>query len=396
VAKNKSYILRHIPHKEIINKMLSSMTKVLDKHSKYSPEKNAKNEKENRTGFGGIGVRYRKTGNNLEITEVVTNSPAHKAEIYKGDSILKINNVDISLLNRKEIIKAIRGRSGTTVSLTLKTIKNEIKNITLIRRHIIEQTAKARLIDNVLYIEITSFNQQTTQEIRRIIKKFDDYKGIIIDLRDNPGGLLKQAVKTAELFIDNGIIVSTKGRHEDSVQFYNAKSGDISNGKPIIILIDGRTASSAEILAASLLDQSRAITIGTSTYGKGTVQTIISLFNKGELSITWSEFYTPAGYNLNNLGVMPILCSDSKIYEYINKDPRLAIKHINDINKNISSEIKNWSNMTNGDIKAKNKLREICHAKSRYKNEKDLDLALYILKNKTIYNRLKDIVASSN
>lgn len=254
VCKNKSYILRQIPHQDIINAMLSSMTDVLDKHSKYSPEKSAKDEKENRVGFSGIGIRYRKTGNNLEITEVVPESPAYKAGILKGDYILKINKVDISYLSREEIIEAIRGRSGTIIDLTIKNIKNEIKEIPLIRKHIIEHTSKAKMIDNVLYIEISAFNQQTTQDIRNIIKIHEDYIGIIIDLRDNPGGLLKQAVKTAELFIDNGIVVSTKGRHEDLIQFYNAKSGDISDRKPIVLLIDGRTASSAEILAASLLD----------------------------------------------------------------------------------------------------------------------------------------------
>ena len=381
----KSTKIRNSTPDEIYKAIITSFLKKLDNYSKYITEDEHKIEE--LAGFGGIGIRYRKLGNFLEITEVIKDLPAFENGIKEKDKITKIENTKIADLTRENIIKSLRGKNGTDLNLTIiRKNKKEEENITLSRKLITPETIKYKIENKTLMIKIVTFNQTTTKTLENLIEEEKtNIDNVIIDIRGNPGGLLEQAVHSANLFLNQGIILSTKGRNPKSNQNYHANGADILNGMPIILLIDGNTASAAEIFAGALLDQERAITIGTTSYGKGSVQTVIPLPNQSDLAITWSHFYTPSGYNLNHLGIMPIICT-SNITGNITKDQNDILSNI-DFEK-ISKNITSWRNSTTIDNRDKNHLRNICPAKPQKKLETIFRIAQQVINNQSLYEKL--------
>ncbi len=288
----------------------------LDTYTRYAGREEAKRHRERRDGFGGIGVRLAKSRSGARLTKVTPAAPADEAGLRIGDLILKIDETPLAGLSVRAMIGLLRGRRNSDVALTVRRGLSEPFVKTIRRRHIVPATVNLKVHDDVLLIKISSFNQNTAisaaDKISRLIRgRSSDFKGAVLDLRGNPGGLLRQSIQFANLFIAQGNIVSTMGRHPDSIHHYQADGADVLEGVPLVVLVDGKSASAAEIVAAALQDRNRAVVVGTSSFGKGTVQTVVSMPNEGELTMTWSHLVTPGGSVLHGLGVHPEVCTSS-------------------------------------------------------------------------------------
>lgn len=303
---------------EIYTALFESLATNLDPYSRYSGAAEAHDNRASRDGFGGIGVTIVPHTDGVEITEVVAGLPADRAGLKRGDRILSINGHGIASFGLRRIARLLQGPVGRTVDLAVRRKNNPASlQMSVPRTHITPQSVFYRLEDDVAVIEITSFNSETASSVAQSVfrarhQKGVNLRGIVLDLRDNPGGLLHQAVRIADLFVEQGRIVSTRGRHRDSLQYFDATPGDIANNLPMAVLLNGYSASAAEILAAALQDNKRAILIGTTSYGKGTVQTVLRMPNDGELVLTWARLYAPSGYSMNGLGVVPTICTTKK------------------------------------------------------------------------------------
>jgi carboxyl-terminal processing protease len=287
----------------------------LDGFSRYSSREAARESRASREGFGGIGVRIRLVEEGVLILSVMEETPAELAGFHKDDVITHIDGDSVEGLSQREAVSRLRGKVRTRVRLTVdRPAIGESLEISVVRAHIIPQTVKYHREDNIGYLQISGFNQNTTRSLQEKIELAreeigDELIGFVVDLRDNPGGLLDQAVSVSDLFISNGRIVSTQGRHPDSHQYFEADSQDLTNGVPIALLVNGNSASASEIVAAALQDAHRAVVIGSVSYGKGTVQTLLRLPNQGELTLTWARFMAPSGYALNRRGILPDICT---------------------------------------------------------------------------------------
>jgi carboxyl-terminal processing protease len=246
----------------------------------------------------------------VKIISPIDNSPASKVGVKAGDYIVKINNIQVQGKSLMEAVELMRGPVGSDIEITVRrrgVKKALIFNIT--RDFIQIQSVKLKLIDNNIgYIRLTSFNENSSNQIKNKLKKLgkdNNIKGYILDLRNNPGGLLTQAIKISDFFLDNGEIVSTKGRKSSENRKWFAKKGDIINGKSLIVLINYGSASAAEIVAGALKDHKRAILVGENSFGKGSVQSIIPLKNRGAIRLTISKYYLPSGQSITEVGVTP-------------------------------------------------------------------------------------------
>jgi len=287
----------------------------LDVYSRYAGAEEASRNRARRDGYGGIGLRFNILDGAVRVTSVLPDTPADRAGIRKNDRITHIGDLPTAGMSNADISKHLRGPVHSRVRLTVER-DDEPKPLrfALDRAHIVPTTVTTRLRDNVLYVKISNFNQETASAVETAVLKSKrdlgaGLRGVALDLRGNPGGILKQATRVADLFLAHGRIVSTVGRHPDSMQFFEAVGEDILEGRPIVVLMDGKSASAAEIVASALQDRDRAVVIGTTSYGKGTVQTVIRLPNDGEITLTWSRLVAPSGYVLHGLGVAPNICT---------------------------------------------------------------------------------------
>ncbi|GEO81358.1 peptidase S41 [Pararhodospirillum oryzae] len=287
----------------------------LDPFSHYASAEAATLNRGARNGFGGLGLLYDLTDGQAIVTRVFAETPAAEAGLAAGDRILAIDGQTLRGLSNDTVRDQLRGPSGSLVTLLVASPGVAApRAVTLTRTLIVLPTVEWRLEGDSALITVSSFNQRTTTAVAEAIsaaqaKSRGALKGVILDLRGNPGGLLDQAVALSDLFMERGPIVSTRGRHPDARQFYSATPGDLTGGLPLVVLIDGESASAAEIVAAALQDSGRAVVVGTTSYGKGTVQTVLPLPNGGEITLTWSRFHSPSGYVLHGLGVMPVACT---------------------------------------------------------------------------------------
>lgn len=286
----------------------------LDEFSRYAGTDLANLHRALRDGFGGIGFEFTLTPDgNLKVTGVVPDTPADRQGLQVGDLITEIDGKSVAGLDRDEISRCLRGRVNTHVTLTMQrsgaggTVTTDFE-----RALIVPPTVTAKLENGIAYIAISSFNQRTAEGVASgfaQLKAQGTIKGIVLDLRNNPGGLLDQAIAVADLFLDGGEIIATHGRHPDSNQRFEASGNDVAKGVPMVALINGDSASAAEIVAAALQDQDRAVLVGSNSFGKGTVQNVIHLPNDGELTLTWSRIEAPSGYAFHRLGIMPTVCT---------------------------------------------------------------------------------------
>lgn len=316
-ARTASPTLAAVPDEDIYVTMFDGIVDRLDDFSRYASAAEAAENRASRDGFGGIGVTIAVEEDGVRVLKVMHYTPAERAGLKADDYITQIDGTPVAGLDQHQVITRLRGAVDSKVRLTvMRTGEAEPRLVDVTRGHVVPETVTYRREGNVAYLRVYGFNSETASSLRREVKSAAEeigqpLAGYILDLRGNPGGLLDQAVAVADLFLEGGRIVSTRGRHPDSHQYFEAAPGDIGGGKPIAILINGNSASASEIVAAALQDEGRAVVIGSNSYGKGTVQTVIRMPNDGELTLTWARFHAPTGYTLNHLGVLPTICTSA-------------------------------------------------------------------------------------
>ena len=307
---NKEYV-DEVNQSEAMDAAINGVLQSLDPYSAYMTPEMFKNMATETSGeFGGLGIEVGMEAGVVKVISPIDNSPASKIGIKAGDYIIKINEIQVQGKSLSEAVELMRGPVGSDIEITIRRVgvKKSIKY--KITREIIEvRSVKSEVKnDNTGYVRLTSFNDNSSDQVKKKIKEFRKNKNIkhyILDLRNNPGGLLSQAIKISDLFLDSGEIVSTKSRKSSENRKWFAKKGDVLNGGTIIVLINYGSASASEIVAGSLKDHKRAILIGERSYGKGSVQSIIPLDNNGAIRLTVSKYYLPSGSSISEVGVIP-------------------------------------------------------------------------------------------
>ena len=307
---NEEYV-DEINQSESMDSAINGLLQSLDPYSAYmSPEIFNEMQTETSGEFGGLGIEVSMESGLVKVISPIDDTPASKAGIKAGDYIVKINDTQVQGKTLSEAVDLMRGPVGSSIELTVRR-RGAKKALTFkITREIIEiQSVKTDLLENNIgYIRLTSFNENSSDQIENKIKNLEknqNVKNYILDLRNNPGGLLSQAIRIADFFLDNGEIVSTKSRQSSENRKWFAKKGDLTNGKTLLVLINYGSASASEIVAGALKDHKRAIILGENSYGKGSVQSIIPLKNKGAIRLTVAKYYLPSGKSIPEVGVRP-------------------------------------------------------------------------------------------
>jgi len=307
---NKEYV-DEINQSESMDSAINGLLQSLDPYSSYmSPEIFEEMQTETSGEFGGLGIEVSMEAGVVKVITPIDDTPASKAGLKAGDYIVKINDIQVQGKSLSEAVDLMRGPVGSGIELTVRR-RGTKKALTFnVVREIIEvQSVKSEILENNIgYLRLTSFNDNSGQQIKKQIKKLKknkDLNSYILDLRNNPGGLLSQAIKITDFFLENGEIVSTKSRTKSENRKWFAKKGDILNGKTLLVLINYGSASASEIVAGALKDHKRAILVGENSYGKGSVQSIIPLKNKGAIRLTVAKYYLPSGKSISEVGVRP-------------------------------------------------------------------------------------------
>ena len=307
---DKEYV-ENVNQSDAMDAAINGVLQSLDPYSAYmSPEVFKDMQTETSGKFGGLGIEVGMEHGVIKVITPIDNSPASRAGVKAGDYIVKINDIQVQGKSLTEAVQIMRGPVGSDIKITVRRRGVKKAIIFKITREIIKiASVKSKYIDkSVGYLRLTSFNENSGDQIKDKIKEFNkkkDIKGYILDLRNNPGGLLSQAIKIADFFLENGEIVSTKGRKISENRRWFAKKGDLTKGKTLIVLINEGSASASEIVAGALKDHKRAILVGENSYGKGSVQSIIPLKNKGAIRLTISKYYLPSGKSISEVGVTP-------------------------------------------------------------------------------------------
>ncbi len=309
----KDYV-EAVSDQDLLESAINGMLTSLDPHSGYMAADMFEDMQENTRGeFGGLGIEVTMEAGVIKVVSPIDDTPAARAKIQSGDYIIAIDGKPAIGIELSEAVDKMRGPKNTPITITIRRAGTEVFDVTLVREVITVQSVRSRVEGrkDVGYIRITSFNEKTQNGLESSIKKLNDelgknLKGYVLDLRNNPGGLLDQAVSVVDSFLDRGEIVSTRTRHAEQTQRYNARPGDLTDGKPIVILINGGSASAAEIVAGALQDHKRAIVLGTKSFGKGSVQTIVPLARgKSAMRLTTARYYTPSGRSIQATGIVP-------------------------------------------------------------------------------------------
>ena len=318
---NKEYV-DEIDQSESMDYAINGLLQSLDPYSAYlSPENFSTMQTETSGEFGGLGIEVTMEAGVVKVISPIDDTPASRAGIKAGDYIVKIDENQVQGRSLSEAVDLMRGPVGSSIELTIRR-RGEKKALTFnIIREIIEiKSVKADILEkNIGYLRLTSFNENSSDQIEKEIKKLEqnnDLKAYILDLRNNPGGLLSQAIKISDFFLNNGEIVSTKSRKQSENRKWFARTGDLTNGKTLIVLINYGSASASEIVAGALKDHKRAILLGENSYGKGSVQSIIPLKNKGAIRLTVAKYYLPSGKSISEVGVSPDIQIDEETDDF--------------------------------------------------------------------------------
>ena len=325
---NKEYV-KEVDQSEVIDSAINGMLQSLDPYSSYMNPESFKNMNvETKGEFGGLGIEITMEAGVVKVITPIEDSPADKIGVKAGDYIIKINDKQVKGLTLMEAVNLMRGKIGTSINITIRRIDiDDDLKFTITRDRIKVREVSSSIKENVGYIRLRAFNEQSGDQLLQKIKDFSkqnkNLTGYILDLRNNPGGLLSQAIKISDAFLDGGEIVSTRGRDKNDIKIYTARKGDVLNGKPLIVLINRGSASASEIVSGALKDHKRAILLGEKTFGKGSVQSIIPLKGNGALRLTTAKYYLPSGTSISETGVEPdILVRDSKDNFKINDDQK--------------------------------------------------------------------------
>jgi carboxyl-terminal processing protease len=297
----------------LVEGAIKGMLGSLDPHSSYLNPRDFKAMQAEITGkFGGLGIEVTMENGVIKVVSPIDDTPASRAGMLANDLIIKIDGTDVQGMTLGEAVDKMRGAVHSPITLTVMRKGNDKPfDVTLVREEIVVQSVKSREEGQVGYIRISQFSQQTAEGLKTAINKIqsdigkDKVQGYVIDLRNDPGGLLDQAREVSQDFLDSGEIVSIRGRRPDQVQSFKAARGDLTGGKPIIVLVNGGSASASEIVAGALQDHRRATIVGTRSFGKGSVQTIIPLGTNGALRLTTARYYTPSGHSIQAAGIVP-------------------------------------------------------------------------------------------
>ena len=306
---NNEYV-DQVDENKVLDAAINGMLQSLDPYSSYMSPENFRNmNAETKGEFGGLGIEITMQAGLVKVISPIEGTPADKAGIKAGDFIIRINDTQVKGLNLFEAVSMMRGKVGSKINLVIRreNIDDELK-FTLTRGIIkIREVSAEVKLNSIGYIRLRAFNQKSHNQLKEKIKSFKSKRlnGYILDLRNNPGGLLSQAIKISDMFLDSGEIVSTKGRDKTDIKIFNAKKGDIIDGLPLIVLINKGSASASEIVSGALKDHKRAIILGETSFGKGSVQSIIPLTNRGALRLTTAKYYLPSGSSISEVGVSP-------------------------------------------------------------------------------------------
>lgn len=313
--------VEEVPDEKLVESAINGMLTALDPHSGYLDESRYRDmQVQTRGEFGGLGIEVTMENGLVKVVSPIDDTPAWRAGIKAGDLISRIDGEAVMGMSLNEAVEKMRGPVGTKIRLEiLRKGEKEPLEVELTRAVIRISPVRARTEGDVGYIRVTTFNEQTQdaleEEVRALRRELGpEMKGLVLDLRNNPGGLLDQAVAVADAFLDRGEIVSTRGRRPDSMQRFNARPGDILDGLPMVVLINGGSASASEIVAGALQDHGRAIVMGTQSFGKGSVQTIVPIPGHGALRLTTARYYTPSGRSIQAKGITPdIIVHQAKV-----------------------------------------------------------------------------------
>lgn len=378
--------VEEVSDSELIEAAINGMLSSLDPHSRYLNAKSFEDmQTQTRGEFGGLGIEVTMDDNGfVKVITPIDDTPAQRAGLEPGDFVTHLDGESILGLTLAEAVDKMRGPIDSGIVLTIQRPGAEASfDVEIIRAVIRIRSVRVRMEDDdVAYVRISSFSEKTTRDLEREIDKLrDEYgdtlKGLVLDLRNNPGGLLDQAVSVSDSFLVQGEIVSTRGRRPDSIQRFNAKSGDLIDGMPMIVLINGGSASASEIVAGALQDHHRAIVLGTRSFGKASVQTVIPLGGHGAMRLTTARYYTPAGTSIQARGIHPDIVVEQAKIERINRGPRRSEA---DLRGSLSNEQDNGEDdeeagATEGDDNgAQDNAREESTAPEDYQLARALDL----------------------
>ena len=353
----RSEYVEKVTDQELIEKAIDGMLTGLDPHSGYMNEEVWQEMQMDTQGkFGGLGIEITMEEGFVKVISPIEDSPAFEAGILAGDFIVQINDTPVFGLTLNEAVDLMRGEKGQPITITISRDGNEPFELKIIRDIIKIQSVKHEIYNNIGYLRITSFTEQTEEGLLKSIKKIENENvdGYVLDLRSNPGGLLSQAVKVSDIFLKRGEIVSTRGRDKKDIRRYRAKNKDRTNGKPIVVLINGGSASASEIVAGALQDHRRAIIVGTQSFGKGSVQTIIPFqrSNADSMSgirLTTARYYTPSGESIQGKGITPDIFVEQGEFEsydfkrYSESDLKDSLDKKNEVNDNENNQVNELS-----------------------------------------------------
>jgi len=319
----RSDYVEDVTDKKLIEDAINGMLSALDPHSSFMNARAFQDTQiQTRGEFGGLGIEVTMENGLVKVVSPIDETPASRAGLKPGDLIVELDGEPVMGLTLQDAVERMRGPVNSQIKLTIRRGTTEPFVVTLQRAKITIQSVRSAVEGDIGYVRITSFTEQTETGLRTAIQKIKDQlgnkaKGLVLDLRNNPGGLLDQAIAVSDTFIDKGEIVSTRGRRAEDAQRYNAKPGDLLNGLPMVVLINGGSASASEIVAGALQDHHRAILLGTRSFGKGSVQTIIPLGGQGALRLTTARYYTPSGRSIQAQGIEPDIAVEQARLEKI-------------------------------------------------------------------------------
>jgi len=344
--------VEEVTDEDLIKSAIDGMLQSLDPHSSYMDARNFKEMQVQTKGeFGGLGIEVTLEAGFVKVVSPLDGTPADRAGIKPGDFITSLDGESVLGLTLNEAVEKMRGPVGTDLTVTIRREGEEPFELTLTRAVITIESVRSRAEGNVGYVRITSFNEHAEAGVEKALKKLekelgDRIEGIVLDLRNNPGGLLDQAIAVSDAFIDKGEIVSTRGRGTEDIQRYNADAGDLANALPMVVLINGGSASASEIVAGALQDHGRAIILGTQSFGKGSVQTIVPLGAHGAMRLTTARYYTPSGQSIQATGIKPdIIVEEARIER---TEPRSSRRE-----EDLRGRLDNTGNNGNGNGEAK-------------------------------------------
>lgn len=392
-ARQHSAALRATSAERVYQTVFDAIVVDLDGFSRYTGAQRATAERAQREGYGGIGVTFADSADGrMVISEA--HGPAERAGVRPGDVLLAVDGAPAGT-DQNAAQERLRGPAGTLVLVSVGRDGQNPRRLPIRRERVIPNTVATTVTAHTAVIKVERFNAGTVANLREAVLSAraalgSAGHGIVLDLRGNPGGLLDQAVAVADLFIRRGRIITTEGRHPDSRQRFEAAPDDVAEGLPLVVLVDSRTASSAEVVAAALQDSGRAVIVGSGSYGKGSVQTVTRLPNDGELFLTWSRIYTPTGYSLHRQGVQPMVCTSV--------EGRAADALVGELRdggaRPHAVQLAGWRAQASHDETALTRLREACPWKE-HGAELDLDVARRLLAEPQLYQRAVALATSS-